>query len=120
MSGPSLVVGLAARMLPSWARDRYASEFHAELTELTSWRRWTHALTVLATAYPLRIAVLRAAAVGQGFAPTFGCLTGVRHRWARAWTEDGQRYQRCRRCGLDRAPTQAGAADHLSPNAWPR
>ena len=120
MTGPRLIVDLAAWLLPSWARDRYAVEFHAELAELPWVHRWGHALTVLAMAYPLRIAVLRATALGAGFTPTIGCLTGVRHRWARAWTEDGQHYQRCRRGGLDRTPTTAGPADHLSPNAWPR
>ena len=121
MTTPSrLLTDFAAHLLPSSARDRYAVEFHAELAELAAWQRGVHAVTVLALALPLRLTIVKARAVAAGYSPTIGCLTGLRHRWVRAWTGDGERYQRCRRCGIDHTPSTAGSADYLSPNAWPR
>jgi hypothetical protein len=112
MSGPRLVVDLAAWLLPSWASDRYASEFHAELAELGWWRRWAHALMVVATAYPLRLAVLRSAAVTAGFqAPPLHCLMGFGHAFRFVANEDGERYRRCRRCGIDDPHLGRGKSD---------
>jgi hypothetical protein len=120
MKGPRALADLAAVLLPSWSRDRYAAEFHAELAELGPAARWAHASGLLLTAPLLRITVVRAQALAAGFHPTIGCLTGVRHRWRATWNEDGERYQRCRRCGADHTPSRSGPLDFTSPNAFPR
>ncbi len=60
---------------------------------------------MLALTLPLRIAVLRAAAVSIGFtSPPLHCLLGFAHRFrrvARVATDDGQAYRQCGRCGLE-------------------
>ena len=97
-----LLTDLAAYLLPSWARDRYTVEFPAACSRLTPGRRWGYALTVLVLALPLRLAVLRAAAVSIGFArPPFHCLIGFAHKFRGVSTDDGQRYRQCLRCGKD-------------------
>ena len=103
MTSPTrLLTDLAAHLLPSWAQDRYAVEFHADLAALSAWRRCGYALTVLALALPLRLAVLRAAAVSIGFArPPRHCLIGVGHKFRGVSADDGRRYRQCRRCGKD-------------------
>jgi hypothetical protein len=107
-----LLTNLAAWLLPSWSRDRYAAEFHADLAELTWWRRCGYAITVLALALPLRIAVLRAAAVRHGFErPPLHCLLGFGHRFHSVSTDDGSRYRQCRRCGLDDPHLGRGQTD---------
>jgi hypothetical protein len=112
--GARLVVDLTVRFLPSWVRDRYASEFHAELAELRYAAQWAHALGLLLTAFPLRLTVLRAQAVAAGYpAPRLLCLLGT-HSWRRAWNGDGETYVRCRRCGLDGPQQPAGPADWIS------
>lgn len=114
MSGPRLLVAASARVLPPWARDRYQVELDSELADLTWSRQWVHALAFSATIWPLRLAVLSGAAEARGFsAPPLGCLWGVHHRWRFAWTEDGQRYRRCGRCGLD-DPRSGHAATNQS------
>jgi hypothetical protein len=102
MNGPHALVAASIVVLPSWSRDRYRAEVDAELVELPWHRRWSHALGFAATIWGLRLAVLRGAAEARGFAaPPLRCLWGVRHRWEFAWTDDGQRFRQCRRCGID-------------------
>jgi hypothetical protein len=93
---------------------------HAQLALDGPAARWAHASGLLLTAPLLRITVVRAQALAAGFHPTIGCLTGVRHRWRATWNEDGERYQRCRRCGADHTPSRSGPLDFTSPNAFPR
>ncbi|MBB6628907.1 hypothetical protein H5V45_16385 [Nocardioides sp. KIGAM211] len=114
--GPSAAIsGLAALLVPSYARDRYRAEFASELAELPASRRPGHALRLLVAAWPLRLAVLAAAAAHRGHPdPPLGCLLGLRHRWRVLRTSDGHPYRACRRCGLDDPHLARPVADGLA------
>jgi len=100
-------VGLATVLLPHGAvRDRYRRELAAELESLPSAKRWRAALGMAVSAYALRRAVLRTSlASAPGVAKTkpvpLRCRLHISHEWHNETTEDGQRYRRCLRCGLD-------------------
>ena len=101
-------VELAARLLPSGQRQRYALEFIAELYDLPRSRQVSHSMQVLASAWRLRAALAEAGTIPlqEDTMPTTMtrpvlCRLGF-HRFRRAATEDGTRYLRCDRCGKDR------------------
>jgi hypothetical protein len=108
-------VELAVRVLPADHRQRYGLEFIAELYGMPRSQQIQHSVRVLAHAW-----ALRAALADAGPAPTHGmpmrvkttrpfrCLLRL-HRWVWASTEDGDRFQRCIRCGHDRTETVVGA-----------
>ena len=104
----SRVVELAARVLPTEQRHRYALEFIAELYGMPRSQQIQHSIHVLAQAWALRTALANA-----GPAPTqeitmtvktsrpFRCLLRL-HQWRWTSTEDGDRFEHCVRCGRER------------------
>ena len=116
-------VRLATRALPTQAaRDRYEAEFLAELYGLDPWRQIRHTAGVL-----LRIVALRAA-LGSWPAqedvvietpnrkPFWRCRMFRMHDFVVRYTEDGDRYQQCVRCGTDRGVRGFGAV--APPPPW--
>ena len=103
------VVELAAWVLPTEQRHRYALEFIAELYGMPRSQQIRHSVHVLSQAW-----ALRAALAETGLAPTqekimtvetsrsIRCLLSF-HRWRWASTEDGDRYEHCVRCGRNKA-----------------
>jgi len=115
------VLAVALRLLPAWARDRYAAEVGAELMDLPRRRRLGHVARFVVVAWPLRIAVLRAAAARRGHPePPRHCLLGLWHRWVVLRTDDGQRYRACARCGLDDPRVGRRAPDGVAAVAMTR
>ena len=108
------VVELAARVLPTEQRHRYALEFIAELYGMPRSQQIRHSVHVLSQAW-----ALRAALAETGPAPTqektvtvetsrsIRCLLSF-HRWRWASTEDGDRYEHCVRCGRDKTEKVGG------------
>jgi uncharacterized protein (DUF2249 family) len=104
-------VELAARVLPTEYRHRYALEFVAELYGMSRLQQRKHAAQVLSRSWALRAALTEVAPGRQGEAlmndvkkrPLL-CWLNVNHRYRWASTEDGDRYLRCTRCGKDCTP----------------
>ena len=108
------VVELAACVLPTEQRHRYALEFIAELYGMPRSQQIRHSVHVLSQAW-----ALRAALAETGPAPTqekimtvetsrsIRCLLSF-HRWRWASTEDGDRYEHCVRCGRDKTEKVGG------------
>ena len=110
------VVELAAWLLPTEQRHRYALELIAELYGMPRSQQIRHSVQVLSHAWALRAALAYAGpAPTQGMpmtvktTRTFRCLLSL-HRWVWASTEDGDRFQRCIRCGQDRTETVVAAS----------
>lgn len=102
---PLDIVALAVRTLPAAHRERYRTEFVAELHFVPPQERLGYSLQVLSRTFALR------AALGEPApAPTVGaampmtprvpltCRLNLRHVWTRHTTEDGARYVACSRC----------------------
>jgi hypothetical protein len=103
---PDRSVRFAAALLPATARDRYEREFLSELFGRSTWQQTRYAVDILVHTASLRIAVRQ-----DGHAPDTITTTHPRapllcrlrrHRWVTKSTNDGGRYQQCRRCGKDR------------------
>lgn len=105
-------VELAVRILPAGAsRRRYRQEFLAELHGMPRAVQLQHVIGLLVRAPALRIAVATPFRPGKTVAegPPAGrrltllllCGTGFAHRWRSRFTDDGERYTRCARCGKD-------------------
>ncbi len=109
------LVALAAAILPSAEhRQRYRLEFVAELYGMPDRRQARYAGQVLSRAWALRSALREGELpIGEDGNPVGFwrlCLCRVqRHRWRWYSTEDGDRYQRCVRCGSDRIIYDWGA-----------
>jgi hypothetical protein len=108
-------VELAARALPADYRQRYASEFIAELYGMPVRQQVRHSLRVLSLAWALRAALAETAAgtieenaMKHPSARPLLCRLNLRHRWRWASTEDGDRYEHCLRCGKDRSEKAGG------------
>lgn len=91
---------------PGQVRRRYRREFDAEMESLTGWRQYLYAVGIVAGALALRRAVGRPApTLGSSDPPPARrpvlCRLHLHHEWHTFTTEDGQRYRRCVRCGLD-------------------
>jgi hypothetical protein len=118
-------VGLTARVLrgPA-ARARYRAEFLAELHELPPGGQLRYAAGVLSQALALRAALGAARSLVEEHAmtltthpaPPWRCRLLHLHRWVMRSTEDGERYQACALCGVDRGPVSAGMS---STPPWP-
>jgi hypothetical protein len=120
---PDRTVRVAAALLPASARDRYEREFLSELFGLSTWQQTRYALDILLHTANLRTAVRSAATTPELTMTehprrTLACRLNAHHHWVTYSTEDGGRFQRCRRCGKDRTEvgsngprdTSAGAA----------
>ncbi len=100
-------VALAVRRLPAGPRQRYRKEFVAELHGMPQAQQLRHVAGLLIRTRALRGAVVGSMpdAADQVIPPRLGglvlCRTGIRHRWRRLLTDDGQPYCRCERCGKD-------------------
>jgi len=107
------VLSLAVHALPSGpVRERYQQELIAELYGKPWTKQYAQAWGVTTHVWALR------AAVGDVEAPlqqkervmdtttfahrrTLLCRVNLHHTWRTYSTEDGERYQRCSRCGKD-------------------
>jgi hypothetical protein len=103
------IVKLAARTLPASHRERYRREFAAELHFVPRADQLRYAVHVLSRAWSLRAALIEPAPATIGGStlknvPTrpLSCRLNLRHHWRRYFTEDGDRYQACARCGKDK------------------
>jgi hypothetical protein len=108
-------VELAVRVLPPEHRTRYGLEFVAELYGLPPARQRRHAARVLTSAWALRAALSAAAPGTHGetamiikTATPLTCRLNLHHRWRWQSTEDGDRFERCQKCGKDRSDDVGG------------
>jgi hypothetical protein len=114
MTGPTAdrwccrAVQLAARLLPTEQRRRYALEFIAELYGMPRSQQIRHSVHVLLNAWALRAALAETGPTAiqetnmiMMTSRPFRCRMKL-HRWGWVSTEDGDRYERCIRCGRDR------------------
>jgi hypothetical protein len=105
---PALLVALACRVLPGGSsRSRYRQEFKAELYGMPIGRQTIHALQIVASSRSLRSAIASPHGKGRTMltivrSKPLLCLLNVRHHWHMESTPDGDRYQRCTKCGKDR------------------
>ena len=103
----SLVVRTAALPLPSEHRWRYRQEFLAELYGMTRRRQTAHALQIVVSAWSLRSATSHPHREGKTMLTILRskpllCRLNIRHHWEEQSSPDGERYQRCSKCGKDR------------------
>ena len=108
-------VELAVRVLPNEHRTRYGLEFVAELYDLPPAQQRRHAARVLTSAWALRTALSAAASGTNGdtvmivkTATPLTCRLNLHHRWRWCSTEDGDRFERCEKCGKDRSEKVGG------------
>jgi hypothetical protein len=108
-------VELAVRVLPPEHRSRYGLEFVSELYGLPPAQQRRHAARVLTSAWALRTAVSAAASGTNGgtavilkTAKPLTCRLNLHHRWRWLSTEDGDRFERCEKCGKDRSEDVGG------------
>jgi hypothetical protein len=105
---PSLLIALGGRVLPGGSRrTRYRQEFLAELHGMSPRRQTVHALQIVASSWSLRSATSdphreRKTMTGILRSKPLMCLLNVRHHWAVESGPDGERYERCTKCGKDR------------------
>jgi hypothetical protein len=102
-------VELAVRVLPAEHRARYGLEFVAELYGMPPAQQRRHAARVLTSAWALRTALSEAVPGAHGekaviikTAKPLTCRLNLHHRWRWLSTEDGDRFERCQKCGKDR------------------
>jgi hypothetical protein len=100
---PRRMVRAASLLLPRGAvRDRYRSEFVADLDGLTPGAQLRYAVGVLASAVALRGAAKGATSTPLEDTMTTTkpllCRTNLHHRWEHAFGDTGEVYVRCRRC----------------------
>lgn len=98
-------------------RDRYRQELTAEAGSLPRRAQLGFALSLALHSFALRRALARSAPILTADQPPprhkpLLCRLHVRHVWHMQVTEDGQRYRRCVRCGLD----DAGLVRHPFPD----
>jgi hypothetical protein len=105
-------VDLAVRALPNRAdRERYATEFLAELYGMSPAAQLRHTAGVLSHVLALRAALgtsprdLEKTAMRSRTSrgQRFRCRYMHWHRWHELRTDDGERYRACSACGKERA-----------------
>lgn len=105
---PSLLIRAGTRVLPGGScRDRYRQEFLAELYLMRRGQQSAYALQVVAASWSLRSAVTyprheERTMMNSLRGKPLLCLLNIRHHWETESSPDGERYQRCSRCGKDR------------------
>ncbi|HEY2299615.1 MAG TPA: hypothetical protein VGH43_17915 [Jatrophihabitans sp.] len=115
-----VLIGASVAVLPRSARPRYEDEFIADLYGMSRTEQAGYASHVLARCMPLRLAVRSA----TGRTSDLGgidmtsrqhrplrCRLNIRHDWHNESTEDGGRYQQCRRCGKDETGSVQTSSD---------
>ena len=103
------LIATSVAVLPRSVRARYEEEFIADLYGMPRHEQARYVGHVLACCVPLRLATRSAAhaSVLEGIDVTprqhgpLRCRLNLHHDWHYESTEDGSRYQRCRRCGKD-------------------
>ncbi len=96
-------------VLPEGPRQRYRQEFLAELYGMSTSGQFRHVCGLLAQAWALQSEIAATEVRLEGLRASSRltrlalCGTGVRHRWVPQFTDDGQPYDRCARCGADQA-----------------
>jgi len=108
---PPQIVALAVRTLPAAHRERYRTEFAAELHFVPPEERLGYSIQVLLRTWALRAALGKPtpAPIGGTAMPTtprapLSCRLHLWHRWKKCQTEDGVRYLACVGCGKDMSP----------------
>ena len=104
-------IELAVRVLPPEHRDRYGLEFVAELYGMPPAQQRKHSARVLSSAWALRTALTAAVPGANGekamiittTRQPLTCRLHLHHRWRWLSTEDGDRFERCEKCGKDRS-----------------
>lgn len=108
-------VELAVRVVPAEHRARYGLEFIAELYGMPPTQQRKHAARVLTSAWALRTALSeavpgaddqRAVIIKTGKPLT--CRLNLNHHWRWLSTEDGHRFEQCRKCDKDRSEKVGG------------
>ena len=116
-------VELAVRVLPPEHRGRYGLEFVAELYGLPPAQQRRHAARVLTSAWALRTALSAVPGTNGGTAlvvttdKPVTCRLNLHHRWRWCSTEDGDRFERCVKCGKDRSEKVGGGGDYPGSTA---
>jgi hypothetical protein len=117
-------VELAVRVLPAEHRSRYGLEFVAELYGLPAAQQRRHAARVLTSAWALRTALSATAHGKDGdtamiikTATPLTCRLNLHHRWRWLSTEDGDRFERCEKCGKDRSEKVGGGGGYPGSTA---
>ena len=110
------LVRTATRLLPAGdIRRRYRWELAADLYYLDRSHQFLYATGVFSTAWQLRRVLTQEIDPVNDTTPTPAtpllCRLNVHHHWHLAFTEDGQRYWRCLRCGKDDFYLRGGASD---------
>ena len=104
------LIAASVAVLPRSARARYEEEFIADLYGMSRIEQAGYVGHVFACCVPLRVAVRSASSRTShlgGIDMTsrqrrpLRCRLNLHHDWHDESTEDGSRYQRCRRCGKD-------------------
>ena len=111
-------VELAVRVLPADHRQRYGLEFIAELYGMPKAQQRRHAARVLTSAWALRTALSEPVPGANGdrtmivkTAKPLACRLNLHHRWRWLSTEDGDRFERCQKCGKDRSEKVGGSPE---------
>lgn len=104
---PRAAVLLATAALPRGVRARWREELLADLASLPPQEQARFARGVLLHAAALRWATAGVAPERFTASP-WSCRLRLHHRLATFSADDGSRYLRCTRCGLDRGPARDG------------
>jgi hypothetical protein len=101
-------IELAVRVLPAEHRQRYGLEFVAELYGMPPAQQRRHSARMLTSAWTLRTALSETVPLADGEQTVItkthkplACRLNLHHRWRSLSTEDGDRYDRCEKCGKD-------------------
>ena len=114
-------VGLAVRPLPNLDdRLRYRAEFLADLHDLSPAGQLRYTAGVLSQTFALRAALGSAPSRVEEDAMTltqtpfyWRCRVFHIHHWVLRSTEDGNRYNACSRCGVDRGDSSPGGGPNV-------
>lgn len=109
---PRAAVLLATALLPHHVRARWREELLADLEHLPDRERARFARGVLRRAVSLRRATADVP-VEPFAASSWTCRLRLRHHFRGYSADDGGRYTRCARCGLDRVSARAVAYSEI-------
>jgi hypothetical protein len=111
------LIAASVSVLPSSARERYEEEFIADLYGMSRTEQAGYSGRVLTRCGSLRSAVRSATnqnsrLEGVDMTPSrrrpLRCRLNLHHDWHEETTEDGTRFQQCRRCGKDKTEVDPG------------
>jgi hypothetical protein len=105
---PLLLIRLGVRVLPGGLRrERYRQEFLAELHGMSGREQTLHAFQIVGSSWSLRSATTNPQREETTMLSMIRtkpplCLLNIRHHWEGQSSPDGDRYERCSKCGKDR------------------